>query len=98
MNIVKILQAKYPGTEWVLTGEDYDGLDWLDKSAKPTLKDLQKVSEEVDAAEIKAINSGMRLLAYQNNSDPLFFKWQAGLVDKEQWLAARADVDKKLPR
>lgn len=32
--------------------------------------------------------------AYQRESDPLFFKWQAGEVTKEQWEAKRAEIYK----
>ena len=30
--------------------------------------------------------------AYQQTSDPLFFKFQAGEATKEEWLAARQEV------
>jgi hypothetical protein len=41
MNIVETLIAKYPNAEWVLIGEDYAGLNWLDNTPKPTEKQLQ---------------------------------------------------------
>lgn len=31
--------------------------------------------------------------AYQNESDPLFFKWQRGESTKEQWLEKVAEID-----
>lgn len=31
-------------------------------------------------------------LAYQEESDPLFFKWQAGDGTKEEWLAKREEI------
>lgn len=31
-----ILNYKYPNTEWILNGDEYDGLEWLSESTKPT--------------------------------------------------------------
>ena len=97
MNIAQILQAKFPGAEWVLTGEDYEGLEWLDKSKKPGLKELEKVWPDIKAAQEKSITKSMRRNAYRELSDPLFFQWQAGEVTEAEWLNARADVVKKFP-
>jgi hypothetical protein len=38
-----------------------------------------------------------RILAYHEESDPLFFKWQAGEVTKEEWLAKRAEIKARYP-
>jgi len=40
INYVQILILNYPGAEWILTGTDYSGLDWLDQSPKPTQEEL----------------------------------------------------------
>jgi hypothetical protein len=40
MDIPAILVSKYPGSEWVLNGEDYAGLTWLSDTTKPTEKQL----------------------------------------------------------
>ena len=41
MNILEILTTNYRGTKWVLTGNDYEGLEWLDESPKPTKEKLE---------------------------------------------------------
>jgi len=41
------LIKKYPGKQYCLRGDDYDGLEWLDDSLKPT-------REELDAAYLEA--------------------------------------------
>jgi DNA-binding NarL/FixJ family response regulator len=41
MNLLLILNSKYPDAEWVLTGNEYEGLEWLDDSTKPTKKQLE---------------------------------------------------------
>jgi hypothetical protein len=48
-----ILSRKYPNTSWTLNGDDYDGLEWLDESPKPTKENLDAQWDTVKA-EIKA--------------------------------------------
>ena len=38
-----------------------------------------------------------RLLAYMNEADQLFFKWQAGSGTKEEWLAKREEIKQRYP-
>ena len=40
INYNLILQFNYPGTQWALSGNTYEGLVWLDESAKPTQEEL----------------------------------------------------------
>jgi len=57
MNILQTLLNKYPGTEWVIVGNDYEGLDWLDSSPKPTKAELEAAwadLQETAAAETEA--------------------------------------------
>jgi hypothetical protein len=49
MKISTILNTNYPNAEWVLIGETYQGLDWLDETPKPTKKQLESQWEEVQA-------------------------------------------------
>jgi hypothetical protein len=49
MNIAEILRVNYPNTEWVLVGNDYEGLNWLDDSPKPTKSEIESQWEEVQA-------------------------------------------------
>ena len=53
IDYTKILQYKYPNTEWTLNGDDYKGLDWLSDTAKPTKATLDNLWDEVQA-EISA--------------------------------------------
>jgi hypothetical protein len=53
MDIAKVLTHKYPGTEWTLDGDTYEGLTWLSDTPKPTKKALEKhwptVTAEIEA-------------------------------------------------
>ena len=50
MSIIEILTHNYPDSEWILEGEDYEGLIWLSDSPKPTKLQLEsewpKIQEE----------------------------------------------------
>lgn len=55
-----ILLLNYPSTQWVFSGDSYDGLDWLDSTPKPTQEELDALwipTQEVIAAKAQdAIN------------------------------------------
>jgi hypothetical protein len=40
MDIAAILESKYPGLQWTLDGDSYDGLTWLSDTPKPTKNQL----------------------------------------------------------
>lgn len=42
-----ILTRRYAGKQWTLNGNDYDGLIWLDDTAKPTKTKLDSLWVEV---------------------------------------------------
>lgn len=53
MDIAAILTLRYSDSEWILDGENYEGLTWLSSTVKPTKKELQDLWPEVEA-EIQA--------------------------------------------
>ena len=51
-SIVQALQALKPGAEWVIYGDDYSGLNWLDSSqTKPTETEINSKISELDRQE-----------------------------------------------
>ena len=42
-----ILNSRYAGKQWILNGDDYEGLIWLDDSTKPTKAKLDGLWAEV---------------------------------------------------
>ena len=83
-----ILNANYPGTQWVLDGETYDGLTWLDKTPKPSQAELDAAWTQVDYDNQVAAVETTRRIQYEAQSDGLFFEWQRGTNTKEAWEAA----------
>lgn len=87
-----ILTVKYGKCAWVLNGDDYAGLDWLDETPKPTQAELDALWPQVQYETQCAAVEQARLIAYEQTSDPLYFKWQRNDGTQEEWLAAVAKV------
>lgn len=72
-----------------------DGTVWTGADADRTYPDPAPINAEyarLVAAEPRAEVERARLWAYEQTSDPLFFKWQRGDGTEEEWLAAVAKV------
>tara|TARA_B100000282_G_scaffold288496_1_gene257228 strand:- start:42 stop:419 length:378 start_codon:yes stop_codon:yes gene_type:complete len=70
-DIASALQALTPGAEWVLRGDKYSGLEWMDKKQTvPTEKEITDKIAELDAAE------GMRLLRIERDKKLADLDWE----------------------
>jgi len=70
-DIPAALQALKPGAEWVLRGDEWSGLEWLDKKQDvPTEKEVTDKIAELDAAE------GMRLLRVERDKKLADLDWE----------------------
>jgi len=52
--------------------------------------------QATDYRDLQALavrKEGEKRLAYQAESDPLFFKWQAGEGTEQAWLDKRAEIN-----
>lgn len=88
MDIALILTKNYPGTQWLLTGEEYSGLEWLDETPKPTKAALEKQWPDVQyQAEYDAVTE-TRQQQYAKQSDPIFMQYQRGEATEQGWLDA----------
>jgi hypothetical protein len=88
MDISAILTRNYPDTIWSLDGDDYEGLDWLDDSHKPTKEELEAAWPAVSLAIRTEIVERTRQAAYRETADPIFFEYQRGDKTEDEWLAA----------
>jgi len=98
MDISLILTTNYPGTQWLLTGNEYAGLEWLDEeTSKPTKAALEKAWPDVQyQVEVKFVDEARRT-AYQAESDPLFFQWQRGETTEQAWKDKVAEIQARYP-
>lgn len=87
-----ILSRNYSNSEWVMNGETYDDLIWLSNTPKPTQAELDAAWPQVDYNNQVALVEAARLTAYEQQSDPLYFKWQRGDATEAEWRAAVAKV------
>lgn len=92
-----VLTMNYPGSEWSMNDETYESLVWYSGTAKPTKEELDALYEATRVENEKNKKDALRKAAYQETSDPLFFKWQSGEGTKEEWLAARGSVKESFP-
>jgi hypothetical protein len=77
-----------------------DGAGAFDADGKPVELDQAKVdAAAILVAQEQALATAERnrSTAYQQESDPLLFKYLAGEVDKADWLAKREDIRKRHP-
>ena len=92
-----VLTANYVGSEWILNGDNYDGLVWLSDTPKPSQASLDAqwplVAHQQQCQQVETA----RRIAYENQSDGLFFKWQRGDGTEAEWRAAVAQVKAQHP-
>ena len=92
---VKAIQSLRPNAEFVLRG---DQLEWLDQNqTEPTAQEIAAEAARLEADEPRQIAQQQRSAAYQQEADPLFFKYQAGEVDKADWIAKREEIRQRFP-
>jgi hypothetical protein len=87
-----VLTANYSGAQWTLNGDGYDGLTWLDDTPQPTQAELDAAWPQVDYQNQHDTVEQARLTAYEQTSDPIFFKWQRGDATEAEWREAVAKV------
>ena len=72
-------------------------MTWLDDSPKPSQKELDAQWAEVQAELVRKQVEDQRKLAYQQETDPLFFQYQRGDVTEQEWLDAVQAVKDRYP-
>ena len=72
-SIPEALQSLKPGAQWILRGDDYTGLEWLDsEQTQPTETEIYSKISELDNAE------PMRLLRVERDIRIAKTDWRAG--------------------
>ena len=85
-SIPEALLALKPGAEWVLRGNDYSGLEWLDSGqTKPTETEINNKITELDDAE------AMKLLREERDRRIALTDWRASsdLTLESAWSTYR---------
>ena len=85
---ILILDTNYVGAEWTIAGSDYETLNWLSASPKPTQAELDAQWPQVDYNNQYAQVETTRRTQYEAQSDGLFFEWQRGTNTQAAWETA----------
>ena len=98
ITIPDALQSLRPGAEWVLRGNEYAGLEWLDKvQTQPTEAEIEAEIARLQAELPNKIAKENRAAAYKLEADPLFFKAQRGEATQQEWLDKVAEIQARYP-
>lgn len=92
-----VIAALYPGSEWSLDGDTYDGLTWLSDTPKPSQAELDAAWPAVQQQRAQAEVDAQRHAAYVAESDPLYFQWQRGEGTEQAWLDKIAEIQARYP-
>ena len=85
-DLASALQELKPGAEWVLRGNEYSGLEWIDSSqTKPTETEINNKIAALDSAE------AMRLLRVERDARIAKTDWRASsdLTISDAWKTYR---------
>jgi len=92
-----VLAAIRPGAQWTLSGDQYEGLTWLDDSPKPTQAELDAAWPQVQYDREHAQVEAARRARYQAETDGMFFAAQRDGGDLTEWVAAVDAIKADLP-
>ena len=92
-----ILILNYPGTQWSLNGDSYDGLTWLDSTPKPTQEELDALWGPLLAERARTAYIDLRVAEYPPIGDQLDALWKGGDAAAEMLVIVQA-VKTKYPK
>lgn len=86
-----------PGAQWTLDGDSYEGLTWLDETAKPSQAELDAAWPQVQYERDRTAVEQARRARYQAETDGMFFAAQRDGGDLTEWQAAVDAIKAELP-
>lgn len=96
---IQALVSIRPGAQWSWSGNNYDELEWLDEEQpKPTEIEIENAVLLLQTQEPIKVAEQNRLLAYRNESDPLFFKAQRGEASIDEWKSKVLEIKIRFPK
>ena len=94
--IISALLALKPGAEWTTRGDNYSGLEWLDKSqTKPTEKEIEEKIAEIKYQEEINVYQEKRKLEYPDWGDQLDKIYHSGI---DVWKSDIKTIKDKYPK
>lgn len=90
MTIGNVLEKLRPGAKWNLSGDTYEGLEWMDEKPKPSKQEVDDALEQYAYAE-------KRKAEYPSLADQLDAIWKGG-SDMEAMRQTIAGIKVKYPK
>lgn len=98
MDVAMILNKIRPGAVWSMNDNQYERLEWFDKNyKKPSYSEILEAWDNIQIElEIEKLQR-LRRKAYQLESDPLFFEYQRGDIEKSVWIDKVQEIKDRYP-
>ncbi len=95
MDIVSAVQSLRPKASWMLNGDEYEGLEWLDEiQTKPTKEEINQEIERLKAEHERTEYQRQRAPEYPSIGDQLDALFHAGVFPPEMAAQIQAIKDK----
>ena len=91
------LLSLVPGSQFVVTGNVYEGIDWHDDRPLPAKEDVLAELARLEAEQPRKEIRAKRAAAYAAESDPIFFKAQRGEATMDDWRTTVAAIQLSFP-
>jgi hypothetical protein len=97
IDYAKILEHNFQGSQWYMSSDTYESLEWLSETTKPTKAQLDGLWSVTQIKMANNVAKQNRENAYKFESDGLFFKAQRGEATIEEWQAKVAEIKARFP-
>lgn len=96
-DLSKAIASLYPGAQWVLNGDSYEGLDWLpgNTKPKPTQKELEDEADRIHQEWLDNQYQRDRARAYPSFAEQFDTLYHGGY---DAWKATIDEVKAKYPK
>ena len=96
-DLSKALTSLYPGSQWVLNGDEYSGLNWLpgNEKPKPSQKELEDECDRLHQVWLNNQYQRDRAKAYPSFAEQFDTLYHGGY---DAWKASVDEVKNKYPK
>lgn len=96
-DMVTVFRAVFnlnPDAKFRIFNEDISTIVWRPDhtGVTPSHQEIQEEYDRLISGKAQEELEARRIAEYRSQSDPLFFKWQAGECTKQEWLDKRAEI------
>ncbi len=99
-DLTKALSSLYPTAQWALSGDSYEGLDWMESNTvpKPTKEELEAEADRLHQVWLSEQYKRDRAKEYPPIVDQLDMLYWDKVNDTKNWETAIQAVKDKYPK